>query len=163
MQACRGEVVCRPVLPAVPSVMRPPSCSKPSAKASSMMCKATLSFTLPPGFRNSALAIICITKLAGRAGIEIAFKNERHPWALLVCTMLSNVQDDLIDEKIALPYRHDFALSMLHELLDFMQLPAWQYGFAHTGVHGRECIHLTTSSFRQTCYPDQGCIANQPS
>lgn len=58
----------KPVLPAVPSVMRPPSCSRPAAKASWMMCRATLSFTLPPGFRNSALATIYTTKVASVHG-----------------------------------------------------------------------------------------------
>lgn len=148
-----------------------------------MMCKATLSFTLPPGFRNSALARICITKLAGTQGTESAFQDERHPWALLVFTMVSNIQDTLIplqtlcqqyskrpgvfqsrnfcnkvdyqpcDWKFRLtrrlPYRlNDLTMTMLHELLDFMQLPAWQCAFAHTGVHGRICVHLTASGLR---------------
>lgn len=52
------EEDCIPVLPAVPSVMRPASWREPLAKASCMMLTATLSLTLPPGFKNSAFARI---------------------------------------------------------------------------------------------------------
>ena len=43
-----------PVLPTVPSVTSPPGIRRPSARASRTICSATLSFTLPPGLRNSA-------------------------------------------------------------------------------------------------------------
>ena len=49
-----------PVLPAVPSVMRPPFFNLPDANPSWMIFSATLSFTLPPGFVNSAFARICM-------------------------------------------------------------------------------------------------------
>jgi len=49
-----------PVLPAVPSVMSPPGFSRPSCRASCTIRRATRSFTLPPGFRNSALPRICV-------------------------------------------------------------------------------------------------------
>lgn len=48
-----------PVLPAVPSVIKPPgTASRPWATASRTISSATRSFTLPPGFKNSALARI---------------------------------------------------------------------------------------------------------
>ena len=48
-----------PVLPAVPSVIRPPGCSLPSATASRTIWRATRSLTLPPGLTHSTLAKIC--------------------------------------------------------------------------------------------------------
>lgn len=72
------EYRCLPVLPAVPSVMSPPFWRVPCAKASWMMCKATLSFTLPPGLRNSAFATICKTlrlpMANGAAGYQSALQ-----------------------------------------------------------------------------------------
>lgn len=47
-----------PVLPAVPSVTRPPGRNVPERMASCTICRATRSLTLPPGLRNSALARI---------------------------------------------------------------------------------------------------------
>src|SRR6185503_17829722 len=44
-----------PVLPAVPSTMRPPGSSTPRRSASSTMNLAARSLTEPPGFTNSAL------------------------------------------------------------------------------------------------------------
>src|SRR5512147_1866070 len=44
-----------PVLPAVPSTMRPPGSSTPRFSASSTMNFAARSLTEPPGFANSAL------------------------------------------------------------------------------------------------------------
>src|SRR5882672_319169 len=44
-----------PVLPAVPSTIKPPGLSRPRFSASRMMYSPARSFTEPPGFRNSAL------------------------------------------------------------------------------------------------------------
>ena len=44
----------------MPSVIRPPDCKDPDLTDPCRISRATRSLTLPPGFRNSALARICV-------------------------------------------------------------------------------------------------------
>src|SRR5436190_17264442 len=64
-----------PVLPAVPSTIRPPGRNSPVASASRMMNSAARSFTDCPGFMNSALARIShlVCSLARRSRIRGVF------------------------------------------------------------------------------------------